>query len=108
MCINKWSQRGCIKMVAINGSCKKYEALHGPQILYTRKNKQYCRNKTRHRKKMSTSVIPQGSTPYIRCMNSSSSKLKELAHLFNIHDTEMCCIMMNKWRQITKNLQENK
>ena len=87
--------------LAEKGSCKKYEPIQGEQILYSRKKKKYCRNRTRRKKKEIIQESPDlGRDPQNVCKKSSKKSLKEMALLFNIKEPEKVCTLIQLWRQI--------
>tara|TARA_B100001250_G_scaffold413193_1_gene446520 strand:+ start:566 stop:1498 length:933 start_codon:yes stop_codon:yes gene_type:complete len=88
--------------LAEEGSCKKYESIQGEQILYSRKKRKYCRNKTR-RKTVITKESPDlGREPQNVCKKSSKKSLKEMALLLNIKEPEKVCTLINSWKQTYK------
>ena len=90
--------------LAEKGSCKKYEPIQGEQIIYSRKKKKYCRNRTRRKKEVIQEVIQEVIEEVIDpqnvCKKSSKKSLKEMALLFNIKEPEKVCTLILLWRQI--------
>tara|TARA_B100000902_G_scaffold265513_1_gene251605 strand:- start:20474 stop:21403 length:930 start_codon:yes stop_codon:yes gene_type:complete len=87
--------------LAEKGSCKKYESIQGEQILYSRKKKKYCRNKTK-RKTVVIKESPDLAPSQNVCKNSSKKDLKEMALLLNIKEPEKVCTLINSWKQTYK------